>query len=236
MNSGKSTLWSKINPFVSDSMSPSLIILFILLTIFFTILNPRFIALQNFQAIFTYAPLMGILAAGLGVVMLSGNVDLSIGAMAGVAAAVAARLIRDTNLNLPLIIIITILVGIIIGVVNGLFVAYVGINSIIVTLGMWTALRGLAFTICQGDVYYTNETFQNIGRGYRIEEGHAPYSSAARMAKPGRAPRSPVIRGPVHRPPCGSRPAPACGSSGRPAPARSAHAPRHAHNGASARG
>ena len=57
---------------------------------------------------------------------------------------------------------------------------------------------------------------QHVRRGDRIEQGHDQLT-AATMAKTRRAPRSPAIRAPERPLPCGSRPAPACGPSARPA-------------------
>lgn len=164
-NNAIKNIFSRINPLTSDSMIPTLIIVYILMVVFFAIQNPLFITFKNFQSIFSFAPIVGIIAIGFGTVLLSGNVDLSVGALAATVAGFTAVLLRDTQLAIPVIIIICILFGILIGAVSGFFTAYIGINSIIVTLGMWTILQGVLFLITRGLVSYTNKPFQVIAQG-----------------------------------------------------------------------
>jgi ribose/xylose/arabinose/galactoside ABC-type transport system permease subunit len=133
---------------------------------FFTILNPLFMDLKNYQTIATNAPIIGIVAIGLGTVILSGNVDLSVGSLAGLISVISAILLKNTQLSLTIIVIIGILIGIVIGAVNGFIVNYIGVNSIITTLGMWASLKGVSMILSSGTVYFNNQQFQQIGRGY----------------------------------------------------------------------
>lgn len=158
--------WSRINPLESYSMSPTLVILYILMVIFFSIKNPLFITLKNYQVIATNAPMIGIVAIGLAVVILTGNIDLSVGSIAGLTGVIVGKILIGTQLPVISIIIIGILVGVVIGALNGFLTTIVGINSIIVTLGMWITLKGLSFMLTSKAIYFNNETFQSLGRGY----------------------------------------------------------------------
>jgi ribose/xylose/arabinose/galactoside ABC-type transport system permease subunit len=86
--------------------------------------------------------LIGLVALGLTAVILMGELDLSVASTLAVSGVVVA-LIPDIRLG----IIAALVVGVLIGVVNAFFVAIVGINSFIATLGMLFALRGLAFVL-----------------------------------------------------------------------------------------
>lgn len=160
------SLGSIFNPIASTSMSPTLVIVYILVTAFFAIQNPIFISLKNYQIIATEAPIIGIVSIGLGVVLLTGNVDLSVGSVAGLVSVTVALLIMNTQLPVLVVILIGILIGIMIGAINGLIINYLGVNSVIATLGMLTSIRGMNQVISKGTLYFNNQAFQNIGRGY----------------------------------------------------------------------
>lgn len=160
------SLWSKFNPFASYSMSPTLVIIYILMAIFFAIKNPIFIDLKNYQVIAINAPILGIVAIGLAAVILTGNVDLSVGSLVGFISVFSALMLKNSGMPATAVIIIGLLAGIAIGAFNGFVVNYIGVNSIIVTLGMWATLRGASMIITGGVVYFKNEKFVEIGRGY----------------------------------------------------------------------
>jgi len=157
---------SKINPFTSYSMSPTLIIVYILMLAIIGIINPIFIHLKNFQAIATGAPLIGIVAIGMGVVILTGNVDLSVGSIAGFTGIIVAELLFLTQIPAIIAIMIGILAGIAIGAINGFIVTFVGVNSVVSTLGMWFALSGLSFTVAGKAINFHNPGLQKLGQGY----------------------------------------------------------------------
>jgi len=86
--------------------------------------------------------LIGLVALGLTVVILMGELDLAVASTLAVAGVVMASI--D---NLVLGIIAALIVGLVIGAVNAFFVVVIGINSFIATLGMLFFLRGAAFVI-----------------------------------------------------------------------------------------
>lgn len=105
---------------------------------FFTVSN-AFTILLNITAI-------GIAAFGSGMLVISGNVDLSIGGQYALSSIVAAIVVRDTQ-NPLLGFATAIAVGTILGHINGRLVRALKINPLIVTLGMAAILRGLAFVV-----------------------------------------------------------------------------------------
>ncbi len=159
-------IFSRFNIFASYSMTPTLVITYILMVALFTIINPLFIEPRNYQAIATNAPIIGIVAIGLAAVLISGNVDLSVGSLAGLVAVVSSIILKNTEINFIIVIIIGLILGVAVGAFNGFIVNYIGVNSIITTLGMWAALKGISMILTSGTVYFNNPAFQKIGRGY----------------------------------------------------------------------
>jgi len=165
-NTINKNIFIRFNPFSSKSISPTLVIVYFLMAAFFAIKNPIFISLKNYQTIATNAPIIGIVALGLGMVLLTGNVDLSVGSTAGLVAVISALILRNTDFPIMVVLLIAILIGLVIGTINGLIVNYIGVNSIITTLGMWAALKGAAMIISGGTIYFSNKGFQLISKGF----------------------------------------------------------------------
>ncbi len=170
----KKSFLSKINIFTQSSMTPSLLIIYIVMIIFFSLLNPLYISLGNIKSIFSNLSIAGIMAIGLTVVMLTGNFDLSVESVLGIAAVVCAKLynIEGITLPLPIVILAALMVGVIIGVLNGFLVTIVGVNSIITTLGTLAMFRGLAYLFATETARIYYKPFVFIGRGYLFK--HIP--------------------------------------------------------------
>lgn len=146
-------------------MSFTLVIIFAVMALVFYFMNPLFFTVKNFQAISANMALIGLLAIGLTFVVLTGNVDLSIGSTVGTSAVVVANLFDlGFPIPIPFVFLIGILVGMVIGAVNGFLVAVVGINSVIVTLGTLFVNYGFSLIVGSRTAFVYNETFINIGR------------------------------------------------------------------------
>lgn len=167
-NKSKDSFWLKINIFNKNSVTPTLILVYIAMIIFFTSLNPLFVSRQNIIGIVSNLGISGIIAIGLTFVILTGNFDLSVGSILGVASVVCAKLfnLQGVTLPIPIIILIAIIIGAIIGAINGFLVTVVGINSIITTLGTLAIFRGLAYLYATEASLIYNDKFIFIGRGY----------------------------------------------------------------------
>ena len=90
-----------------------------------------------------------ILATGMLLCVLTGNVDLGVGSYVALCGAVAGKLIVEQNMNIALAFIITILVGVAFGAFNGLFIAYLSIPPFVVTLAGMLIGRGLTYTLLE---------------------------------------------------------------------------------------
>ncbi len=112
------------------------------LTAGFAIASPYFLTPTNLANILMQSATIGILAVGLAPVIISGNIDLSVGSMVGLTACLAIGL---QPYGVPFAIAAALIAGLGLGLVNGLIIERTGVNSFIVTLGAMIGIRGLAF-------------------------------------------------------------------------------------------
>ena len=112
--------------------------------------SPYFLTTGNLSNILVQASVIALLAGGQTFVILTGGVDLAVGALTALAGAVAGHLMIKIGVNPYLASAAALAIGAAVGVFNGYLVAFVGIPSFIVTLGGLTLWRGLAFDATGG--------------------------------------------------------------------------------------
>lgn len=110
-----------------------------------------FITPQNLMMIFRQMVYIGIIAFGLTLVMMTGNIDLSVGNMLTFCCCITASVMIKTN-NPLLAVLATLVVGVICGLFNGILVSYVKLNSFITTLGASSIYSALALMVSAGTV------------------------------------------------------------------------------------
>lgn len=123
-------------------------LLFIFVFVFMSLFAPNFRTVFNFTNILRGSTLGAMAAIGFTVVMLSGQLDLSIAAVINLAAVFTIGM--QPQFGWPIAIIAGILSGAVVGLINGLLVAKSKINSFIVTLGTMTVLQGFTYMYCKG--------------------------------------------------------------------------------------
>ena len=138
----------------------------LVLGVFLSIASDYFLNVRNLSNILAQASVIALLAGGQTFVILTGGVDLAVGALTALAGAVAGYLMVKLGVNPYLAIAVAFAIGASVGVFNGYLVAYVGIPAFIVTLGGLTLWRGLAFDLTGGfDMAGLPEPFPFIGYG-----------------------------------------------------------------------
>jgi ribose/xylose/arabinose/galactoside ABC-type transport system permease subunit len=138
----------------------------IVLIIIFTIAEPRFISMKNIFNVLRQVAIVGICSVGMTFVILTSGMDLSVGSVIGVST-VAGAIMMSNGVPPVLAVCICLIVGIVIGLINAAFINTIAIAPIIMTLGMMTALRGVAYIICGGyPVYGIPAEFLLLGQGY----------------------------------------------------------------------
>ena len=122
-----------------------------LMIVIFSILSPdAFPTLNNFINVLNQASLATIIAGGLTLAVIVGELDLSIGYAASLHGILVTGLIVHNKMPIALAIVIVLALGALIGVINGLIVTKLRVNSVIATLGVGTIIVGLAFAYSSG--------------------------------------------------------------------------------------
>lgn len=125
--------------------------LFLVMVLIFSVQLPdTFATTTNWRAIATSQSVLAVAAMALMLPLITGRFDISIGAIVGVSSIVTAAAMSNYDLPLLAAVALALLAGLAIGTVNGLLVAYLGVNSIIATLGMTIVLAGLVQAYTQG--------------------------------------------------------------------------------------
>lgn len=127
---------------ISGTLAPLSFLL--LLSLLLTLLLPAFATRDNLKQIVVQAAVVAILACGQTAVIISGNIDLSVGAVMAFSGVMAALAMTRYGVGVGGGVLIACLSGLLLGTLNGLVTAYGRIPSFIVTLGMMGIMRGVA--------------------------------------------------------------------------------------------
>ena len=130
------------------AISPLLLLVISFLV--FTYLNPNFGTLRTQSLILQQVAVVGALAVGQTLIILTAGIDLSCGAIAILAMLYSAKLSADGGIPGPLAILIGIIVGTAAGAVNGLLVTRLKLPPFIVTLGTLSIFTAMALLISSG--------------------------------------------------------------------------------------
>lgn len=134
---------------------------------FGTMSDGAFLTPRNFSNLLRQMAITGMLASGMVFVIISGEIDLSVGALLGLLGGVAA--IMDFTFHLPMTVTVVsvIVLGILMGLINGYWIAYLRVPSFIVTLAGFLAFRGILLGITKGTtVPLESPGLVLIGQGY----------------------------------------------------------------------
>jgi len=111
-----------------------------------------------------------ILAVGMLIVILTGNVDLSVGSVAAFIGAISAIFMVRMNMSVPLAVIICLIIGALVGAWQGFWIAYVRIPAFIVTLAGMLIFRGLTMVILKGQTIAPfPDSFSIVANGFLPE-------------------------------------------------------------------
>lgn len=134
-----------------------------LLIVVFSLLTPAFLTQGNLVILAKHVALNAILALGMTFVVLSGGIDLSVGAVAGLAGMTAGLLLHDglvlrpldvvVYFSVPSVVVIGLLVGVAVGALNGLLVVRARVAPFVATLGTLYVARGAALLLSGGATF-----------------------------------------------------------------------------------
>lgn len=148
----------------------------------FALINSTFAQVDNLTNIASQISFIGVLAVSMTFVLITGEIDLSVGSMVAVAAVVFGILLRD-GVPIWAAIILTLVAGCGMGAVNGILSVVLRVPTIIITLGMLSGYRGLADQLANG---YPISSFSKSSSFWAIGDqrlfGHIPYDALILVA------------------------------------------------------
>ncbi|XWN28918.1 MAG: ABC transporter permease [Devosia sp.] len=125
-----------------------ILIAFIVFLIGFSLVSERFASWDNVSTVFRQVSIIGAMALGVTVVVIGGNLDLSVGSMLSFATVMVVDLHDKIGPGPAMA--VTLVATLAIGCVNGVLVGFLRLNSLIVTLGMLSAVQGLTLIYSGG--------------------------------------------------------------------------------------
>jgi rhamnose transport system permease protein len=134
----------------------------------FAFIAPNFLTAGNFFEIARLNVELGLLAIALTPILITGGIDLSVGAMMGLSAVCFGSAWQDFDLPIPVAAAIAMAVGAAGGGLNALLISRMSLPPLIVTLGTFALFRGIAEGLTEAAVSYTGfpASFLHLGQGY----------------------------------------------------------------------
>lgn len=131
---------------VFKARESGIVLALIVLVAFTATQNSRFLSGQSIRDILLGTAILAVLAVGQAVVIITRNIDLSVGSVLGLSAFAVGSLMRD-NPGLPVVVAVLagIVVGAVCGLLNGVLVRFGQVPALVVTLGTLYAFRGVSF-------------------------------------------------------------------------------------------
>ncbi len=140
----------------------------LLIVVFFSFATDgAFVSPRNISNLIRQTAIVGVLAIGMVFVIISAEIDLSVGSMMGLLGGIAA--ILDVWFHFPILltVLVTVVAGLVLGLFNGWWVAYQKVPSFIVTLAGMLAFRGILVGLTDGaTVAPTSSSLAIIGQSY----------------------------------------------------------------------
>jgi len=174
----------KVNAFSREglrrrfSQSTMLVIMIVVVAIVATIVNPKFLRITNIINIFQQISVLGIVACGVGMLLVSGYIDISVGAQVSLLGIILSGIIQNVGgiapdasngwlqpLAIPMAFVVSFIVGFAMGLVNGIIVIKSRVTSFIITLGFASVYKGIALLVSGGASYMLFGRFEWLGRG-----------------------------------------------------------------------
>lgn len=139
----------------------------IIMMVLLSFLSDNFFSANNLINICLQASVIGILAICETFVIISGGIDLSVGAMVALPSAMMGYFVVNKGINPVLGILVCLIIGMICGLINGLLIALLDMPPFVVTLGTMTIYRGLAYEWTNAEaVYGLPDSINFLGQKY----------------------------------------------------------------------
>ncbi|WP_020072438.1 ABC transporter permease [Faecalispora sporosphaeroides] len=156
------SLKTKIKLALLDNLVWVLLAAFFIANAFFT---PAFLGMKNQLNILYQSATLGLLVLGMGIVMMVGELDLSMEATLAFAPGIVILAARQLNMGPVTCILLTLVLGTVIGFFNGFFVAKLKTNSFLLTMSSQIVMRGLVLFLVPFSLAGLDKGYTFLGRG-----------------------------------------------------------------------
>ena len=145
--------------------------LILILGVYASLLSPNFLTERNIFNVLRTAAFLGTVAIGETFVIIGGGIDLSVGSVIKLSVLMSAILMNGKPQNIAIAVATTLAMGAVVGLINGLLITKMRIAPFIVTLGVYSILRGVAYTVTTKPVGRAAPGFLRL---YDLKLGPAP--------------------------------------------------------------
>lgn len=129
-------------------------------------LSPYFMTISNIMLLLQQSSVVMVAGIGMTFAVLTGGIDLSIGAVAALSSVIVGITITKWGLSVWVAILLGLLTGIVFGLINGILISYFKLQPMICTLGIMSIARGLTYILTSGrSIFVTNSMLIKIGNG-----------------------------------------------------------------------
>src|SRR5579862_1951599 len=133
-------------------------------TLLFYLLNASLLSVNNVHALLRAMAFVGVIAIGQTLLMVAGELDLSVGSVAGLCAIATGWLMKSAGWPIGAALVGGVGLGAMVGLINGLVAVKLGLPAFIATLGMLYIARGFNYLICAGyPIYPLPEAVKSFG-------------------------------------------------------------------------
>lgn len=138
-------------------------IIFVFVFVGYSVSTESFFTLKNFFYMLHAAVPLMVISCGIGMVILSGQIDISVGSIAFLTNSIGTVLMVKAGFPIPLSFIIILISGVVLGAINGFFVVVLRVSPLIVTLGTLISFRGVALQITNSQIIGLPEVLRAFG-------------------------------------------------------------------------
>ncbi|WP_191566344.1 ABC transporter permease [Metabacillus idriensis] len=149
---------------ILKSKEISIVAILVLLCITLAFVSPVFLTFDNILDVLKGNVVLGILAVGMTLVIITGGIDVSVAAVTTAVCVITGRLLvifPDNTLAILLLFTVAPLIGILLGALNGILVSKIQIPAIVVTLGTMSMINGIVLYVTNGQ-YINSSSFPKI--------------------------------------------------------------------------
>lgn len=153
--------------FISFYEKVGIIFILVIEFLIFSFASPNFLTLDNLFLVGRQVSFTGIAAVGMTMVLLMGEIDISVGSILAFTGCLSAELVVKYNMPLPIVFLVVIVVSGIFGLASGTMTAIFRIPSLICTLAMQTIIKGFTYLMTGGSsISGLPDSYKFLGQGF----------------------------------------------------------------------